>query len=142
MSDRARILIVDDEEVVRDALAALSRARDQGWNQTEVFDQRMRARAFARLELEEGALNRVSALVRALKPWCAGTWRKALPRRMPRVISISWRSLSAPGRSALLTTNTSAISMIPAFMAWMSSPIPGTRTTTETSAVLTISTSS
>jgi diguanylate cyclase (GGDEF)-like protein/PAS domain S-box-containing protein len=41
------------EEVVRDALAALTRARDRGWNQTEVFDERMRVRAFARLDLED-----------------------------------------------------------------------------------------
>jgi len=36
----------------------------------------------------------------------------------------------APGRSALLMTNTSAISMTPAFMVWISSPMPGTSTTT------------
>ena len=36
----------------------------------------------------------------------------------------------------------SAISMMPAFSAWTSSPVPGTRTTTEMSAVRTMSTSS
>ena len=40
---------------------------------------------------------------------------------------------SAPGRSALLIANTSAISMMPALMACTSSPIPGTSTTTVTS---------
>ena len=41
------------EELLRDTLAALSRARDRGWSQTEVFDERMRTRAFARIELED-----------------------------------------------------------------------------------------
>ena len=40
-----------------------------------------------------------------------------------------WRSsrtvASAPSRSALLTTNTSPISRMPAFAAWMPSPMPG-----------------
>ena len=49
---------------------------------------------------------------------------------------------SAPSRSALLTTNTSAISMIPALSAWTSSPLPGATSTIEMSAVRTISTSS
>ena len=35
-----------------------------------------------------------------------GTCRNALPLRMPSITSISWRSFSAPGRSALFTTNT------------------------------------
>jgi hypothetical protein len=42
----------------------------------------------------------------------------------------------------LLIAKTSPISIIPALIAWMSSPIPGTKTTTDTSAVFTISTSS
>lgn len=41
------------EDVLRDALAALARARDRGWKETEVFDEQLRARAFARLELED-----------------------------------------------------------------------------------------
>ncbi len=41
------------EDLLRDALAALSRARDRGWSQSEVFDERMRARSFARLALED-----------------------------------------------------------------------------------------
>ena len=49
---------------------------------------------------------------------------------------------SAPGRSALLMTNTSAISIMPALIACTSSPSPGTSTTTVTSASRAISTSS
>ena len=49
---------------------------------------------------------------------------------------------SAPSRSALLTTKMSAISMMPALSACTSSPVPGTSTTIETSAVRTMSTSS
>ncbi len=49
---------------------------------------------------------------------------------------------SAPSRSALLTTKTSAISMMPALRACTSSPAPGTMVTTDTSAVRTMSTSS
>ncbi len=41
---------------------------------------------------------------------------------------------SAPGWSALLITKMSAISMMPALMAWTSSPMPGTSTTTVTCA--------
>ena len=55
----------------------------------------------------------------------------------------SWAaSRSAPGLSALLSTNTSAISMMPAFMAWTSSPIPGTTSTSVASAVRATSISS
>ena len=49
---------------------------------------------------------------------------------------------SAPSRSALFTTKMSAISMMPALSACTSSPVPGTSTTIETSAVRTMSTSS
>ena len=41
---------------------------------------------------------------------------------------------SAPSRSALLTTNTSPISRIPALAAWIPSPIPGASRTTVVSA--------
>src|SRR5207302_1196875 len=56
------------------------------------------------------------------------------------VISVTVRS--APGRSALLTAKTSPISIMPALIAWMSSPIPGTSTTTFVCTVRMISTSS
>ena len=56
------------------------------------------------------------------------------------VISCSTRS--APGWSALLTTNKSAISITPAFRAWTSSPMPGTNISTVTSARRATSTSS
>ena len=59
--------------------------------------------------------------------------------------SIDWISVttrSTPSRSALFTTKTSAISMMPALSACTSSPRPGTSTTRLTSAVPTISTSS
>ncbi|CAM3610059.1 hypothetical protein STAL104432_26180 [Streptomyces albus] len=48
---------------------------------------------------------------------------------------------SAPSRSALLTTYTSPISRIPAFAAWMPSPIPGASSTTLVSACAAMSTS-
>ena len=48
---------------------------------------------------------------------------------------------SAPSRSALLTTKTSATSMSPAFMAWIESPDSGTRATTVVSASLMMSSS-
>jgi diguanylate cyclase (GGDEF)-like protein/PAS domain S-box-containing protein len=41
------------EDLLRDAHAALSRARDRGTSQVEVFDEEIRLRAFARLELED-----------------------------------------------------------------------------------------
>jgi len=41
----------------------------------------------------------------------------------------SLESLEEPSRSALLTTKMSAISRMPALMAWISSPMPGTSTT-------------
>ena len=47
------------------------------------------------------------------------------------VISISCRRRSAPGRSDLLTTKTSAISMSPAFIVWIASPDSGTSTTAD-----------
>ena len=59
-----------------------------------------------------------------------------------RSASIDATVLSAPSRSALLTTKMSAISMMPALSAWTSSPAPGTIVTSDTSAVRTISTSS
>ncbi len=65
---------------------------------------------------------------------------------LPRTSSCTARrfctTLSAPSRSALLTTNTSAISRMPALMACTSSPRPGTSTTSEVSAQFTISISS
>ena len=48
---------------------------------------------------------------------------------------------SAPSRSALLTTYRSPISRIPAFAAWIPSPIPGASSTTLVSACEAISTS-
>ena len=59
-----------------------------------------------------------------------------------RFDSIDVTMRSAPSRSHLFTTKMSAISMMPAFSACTSSPVPGTRTTTEMSAVRTMSTSS
>ena len=47
-----------------------------------------------------------------------------------RSATVSW----APTRSALFTTNTSAISISPALFAWMASPQPGFTTTTVVSA--------
>src|ERR1700687_5106907 len=55
---------------------------------------------------------------------------------------ISRSTRSAPSRSLLLITKMSAISMIPALIVCTSSPMPGTRITTVTSASRTISTSS
>ena len=49
---------------------------------------------------------------------------------------------SAPSLSALFTTKMSAISMMPALSACISSPVPGTSVTIETSAARTMSTSS
>ena len=61
--------------------------------------------------------------------------------RNDSISSISAAALSTPGRSALFTTNTSAISMMPAFIAWTPSPASGMVTTIDTSAVLAMSTS-
>ena len=47
----------------------------------------------------------------------------------------------APSRSALLTTNTSATSRIPAFAIWTASPMPGASTTTAVSVAAATSTS-
>ena len=58
------------------------------------------------------------------------------------IISRSRAVRSTPSRSALLMTKTSAISRMPALIAWMSSPRPGTVTTTTVSTVRTTSTSS
>lgn len=41
------------EEVLRDAMTALARARERGLNQSELFDEHLRLRAIARLELED-----------------------------------------------------------------------------------------
>ncbi len=60
--------------------------------------------------------------------------RYALPVRTPSATSSSCRSRSDPGRSALFTTKTSAISISPAFITWMPSPDSGTSTTTVVSA--------
>ena len=49
---------------------------------------------------------------------------------------------SAPSRSALLITKRSATSMMPALMAWISSPMPGTSTTQQVWTQATTSTSS
>ena len=57
------------------------------------------------------------------------------------IASISLAVCSAPGRSALLMTNMSAISMVPALMACTSSPMPGTSTTSVASAEAAISVS-
>ncbi len=51
------------------------------------------------------------------------------------MISISRASWEAPGRSALLTTNRSAISITPDLSVWMPSPDSGTRTRTVESAI-------
>ena len=48
---------------------------------------------------------------------------------------------SAPSRSALFTTKTSAISRMPAFTAWIASPIPGASSTSVVSASEATSTS-
>ena len=64
--------------------------------------------------------------------------------RLPASSSMPSRSRTvsgAPGRSALLTTNTSAISSSPAFAACTASPHPGFTTTTVVSACPAISTS-
>ena len=56
----------------------------------------------------------------------------ARPARSPSAI-MPWMSrtvASAPSRSALLTTKTSAISRMPAFTAWIASPMPGASSTT------------
>ena len=63
---------------------------------------------------------------------------------VPSVI-ICWKSRtarSAPGRSALLTTSTSAISMMPDLIAWIPSPAPGMVTRQTVSTTRTTSTSS
>ncbi|CAB4908220.1 unannotated protein [freshwater metagenome] len=50
-------------------------------------------------------------------------------------IAVSSRTVrSAPARSALLTTNTSATSRMPALAAWMPSPMPGATSTRVVSA--------
>ncbi len=53
----------------------------------------------------------------------AGTWPSWAASES--IDSISATTRSTPSRSALFTTNTSAISMIPAFRAWTSSPEAG-----------------
>ena len=63
-------------------------------------------------------------------------------RERSSIIASSATARSAPSRSALLTTKTSAISRMPALIAWMSSPRPGTSTTAVVSAARTMSTSS
>ncbi len=72
-------------------------------------------------------------------PW----WRRT--RRVGWASSSVERSVrsvfAAPGRSALLMTSTSAISKIPALMAWISSPNPGASTTTVVCARRAMSTS-
>src|SRR5690606_37605562 len=74
-------------------------------------------------------------------PWCAGTLCRARPARRWSIISTSRASRSAPGRSALLITNRSAISMSPAFIAWIESPDSGTSTTMVVSAAPAMSSS-
>src|ERR1051325_5561554 len=61
--------------------------------------------------------------------------RNAFPCRNPSVISISRASRSAPGRSALLMTYRSTISMSPDLRVWIPSPDSGTRTSTVLSAM-------
>ncbi len=63
-------------------------------------------------------------------------------RASESIDSISATTRSTPSRSALFTTNTSAISMIPALRACTSSPRPGTSTTSSRRRCPTISTSS
>jgi hypothetical protein len=76
-----------------------------------------------------------------LTPWCPAAAGCASPSRMCSITSSSCASRSAPGRSALLITKTSAISISPAFIAWIESPDSGTSTTTVVSAVSAISSS-
>src|SRR5207245_1388009 len=52
----------------------------------------------------------------------------------PCIATLSCSTRSAPPRSLLFTTNTSATSITPAFRLCTSSPIPGTSTSTVTSA--------
>src|SRR5207249_1720881 len=73
--------------------------------------------------------------------WWGATCRNAFPRRIPNITSTSWRSVSAPGRSLLLTTYTSAISITPALSVWMPSPDSGTSTSSVVSALRAISSS-
>ena len=61
----------------------------------------------------------------------------AMSSMRSRSRAVSW----APGRSALLTTKTSAISISPALLAWTASPHPGLTTTSVVSAWPTTSTS-
>src|ERR1035437_6516448 len=72
-------------------------------------------------------------------PSVATVWR--MGQLKPSVWS-SNSTRSAPGGSDLLTTKISAISMMPALIAWTSSPKPGTSTTTVTWATEAISISS
>ena len=60
---------------------------------------------------------------------------------MLSMVRISCTVLWAPGRSALFTTKTSAISMIPALIIWTPSPSPGVRTTSVVSAIAATSSS-
>ena len=73
-------------------------------------------------------------------------WRRRAAASPPASVRSSIRSRSrrvssGPGRSALLTTNTSAISSSPALLAWTASPQPGFTTTTVVSAAPATSTS-
>ena len=65
-------------------------------------------------------------------------WKSVTMFSMDMISLTSWCD---PSRSALLITKMSAISMIPALIAWISSPIPGTRTTMTVWEWLIISTS-
>ncbi len=69
-----------------------------------------------------------------------GSQAFAEPRDFMAWISIS--TFSTPSRSALFTMKMSATSMMPALMAWISSPMPGTSTTQQVCTQLTTSTSS
>src|SRR5215472_5610201 len=63
-------------------------------------------------------------------------------RRTSSIARSSRTTRSAPSRSALLTAKMSATSRMPALIAWTSSPIPGTRTTTVVCAIWATSISS
>ncbi len=96
------------------------------------------------------------------QPWClsiavrmssmpsarAATARTTCGRHCPGARSpnaimpwMSWYVASAPSRSALLITKTSAISRMPALTAWIASPIPGASSTSVVSASEATSTS-
>ena len=134
---------------------SMAGTRDSIWRSSRATENRaqlrFRALATARLDLlrMRPELDRWCASLRRAparsSPPC-GRSADAIPllhRRADRAATRSSATArSAPSRSALFTTNTSAISITPALSACTSSPMPGTSTSTETSAVRAISTSS